>query len=124
MAPISEEGKKERDGYLLVGEWVDYQSGKTYPAGWHHIAVGNIEAIILVHSGSIIPHMQVAQSTKDLDRSKIELKVYSQSAQAQGLFCLPSDNALQTLIAVKKGKEWTSSSAKGKVQFSLIPAFK
>ena len=106
VAPIFEEGKNERAVYLPAGEWVDYQSGKTYSGGWHNIPVGKIEAIIMVRSGAVIPHMQVAQSTKDLDWNNIELKVYGQSAKAQGSLCLPSDNTLHAVSVTKKGKEW------------------
>jgi len=67
----------ERNVYLPgKGRWVDYQTGKVYNPGWNRISTSEIEAVILVREGACIPHAPVAQSTKDIDWSKITLKTY------------------------------------------------
>ncbi|MDX2247995.1 MAG: glycoside hydrolase family 31 protein [Bacteroidia bacterium] len=106
VAPIFEEGKTERAVYLPGGEWVDYQTGKTYSKGWHTIAVGEIEAIILVKSGTILPKIQVAQSTDQMDWTNIELSVYGSGKQASGWLCLPGDQILREIKMVRQGKKW------------------
>lgn len=105
VAPLFEEGQTKREVYLPKGQWIDYQTGKTYSSGWHTIEMGVIEAIILVRAGAVIPHMQIAQSTNDLDWSKIELVVYG-NQPAQGQICFPTDNVLRQLSVTKKGKNW------------------
>ena len=104
VAPLFEEGKKERDVYLPQGQWIDYQTGKSYANGWHSISCDKIEAIIMVREGAIIPHIKKAQSTKDLDWSNIELVAYTTGNEAKGIICLPSDNILRGVSVVKKGK--------------------
>ena len=104
IAPIFEEGKKQRDVYLPQGQWIDYQTGKSYASGWHTIDVGKIESIIMVRDGAVIPHIKLAQSTKDLDWTNIELVAYSTTNDAKGSFCLPSDNVLRGVSVTKKGK--------------------
>lgn len=66
----------ERDVYLPGGSWVDYQTGKTYKAGWNRIATDKMEAVILVRKGAVIPTAQVAQSTKDIDWDHVTMKKY------------------------------------------------
>lgn len=102
VAPLME-NSKGRNVYLPGGNWVDYQTGKTYERGWNNIEAGQIPAIILVREGAIIPHAALAQSTNKIDWSKIELRVYGNKATANGLFCLPTDNKLHHLKTTKKG---------------------
>lgn len=66
----------ERNVYLPGGSWVDYQTGKTYKAGWNRIATDKLEAVILVRKGAVIPTAKVAQSTKDIDWDHITMKKY------------------------------------------------
>ena len=66
----------ERDVYLPGGSWVDYQTGKTYKAGWNRIATDKMEAVILVRKGAVIPTAKVAQSTKDIDWDHVTMKKY------------------------------------------------
>ena len=66
----------ERQVYLPGGSWVDYQTGKTYKAGWNKIATDKLEAVILVRKGAVIPTAKVAQSTKDIDWDHITMKKY------------------------------------------------
>ncbi|MCB0629543.1 MAG: alpha-xylosidase [Saprospiraceae bacterium] len=106
VAPIFEEGQTTRQVYLPKGQWIDYQTGKVYAEGWHDISIGEIEAIILVRAGAVIPTIKVAQSTQDLDWSNIELVVYGDGAAASGQFCLPNDNVLHEIKVNKRGKRW------------------
>jgi alpha-D-xyloside xylohydrolase len=75
-----------------------------YAAGWHRIEAGRIPIVMLVREGAVIPQMQHAQSTSQLDWSKLEMVVYAAGAQnAQGLVCLPSDNVLHKVDAARRG---------------------
>ena len=98
VAPLFESKTTSRDVYLPEGEWVDYQSGQQYSGGWHHISSGEIPAVILVRHGSVIPHIKLAQSTKDMDWKNIELKIYGfDDNSARGLMCFPTDNKLKEI---------------------------
>lgn len=71
VAPMMEEAS-ERYVYLPEGKWVDYQSPKTvYNSGWQKIKAGGIPCIILVRKGAVIPHIPLAQSTSEMDWSKV-----------------------------------------------------
>ncbi len=96
VAPLLEANATGRDVYLPPGQWIDYQTGKTYSGGWQSIQAGVIPVVMLVRDGAVIPHMKLAQSTKDMDWTNLELVVYATNAQtAQGLVCLPADNVLR-----------------------------
>ncbi|MBK7937203.1 MAG: alpha-xylosidase [Lewinellaceae bacterium] len=107
VAPIFESGTKSRDVYLPGGQWIDYQTNKVYEAGWHHIAAGELEVVMLVREGTVLPHIALAQSTADMDWSKLELVVFAaNSTSARGKICLPSDQKLVELSLIKKGKSF------------------
>ncbi|MDD4033593.1 MAG: glycoside hydrolase family 31 protein, partial [Bacteroidales bacterium] len=113
VAPLFKEGSTGRQIYLPKGNWVDYQTGKEYGNGWHEVAAGEIPAIIMVRSGSMIPHIALAQSTDRMDWSKLELLVYGKKAsEAKGLVCLPSDNKLTEVTLTKKGSGFQVSRGK------------
>ena len=59
---------------------------------------------MLVRDGTVIPHIELAQSTMQMDWSKLELVVYATDTKkaAQGLICLPSDNKLHSISLTKK----------------------
>ena len=97
VAPLFAE-TDTRKVYLPPGDWIDYQTGKVYPgAQWHEIKAGAIPVVLLVKNHSVLPHIKVAQSTKDMDWSDVELRVFStDNAPVSGLFALP-DSALQTI---------------------------
>jgi len=104
VAPLMEAGTSGRDVYLPAGQWIDYQTGKSYPGGWHNIQAGQIPVVMLVRDGAVIPHMKVAQSTAQLDWSNLEMVVFGGGAQsAKGVVCLPSDNQLRRVEAVRRG---------------------
>jgi alpha-D-xyloside xylohydrolase len=62
--------------------------------------------VILARGGSVIPHLALAQSTKFMDWSKIELKVYGQAAESKGLLALPTDQKLRELVLARQGSGW------------------
>lgn len=117
VAPLFEE-VESRDVYLPNGEWVDYQTGLTYSKGWHHIKAGEIPIVMLVRSGAIIPHVQLAQSTKDIDWTKITLKVYGSAAKSTGLVYLPGD--LEPTMLEIADKKLVRDPFNGKVKWEII----
>ncbi|HEY1185315.1 MAG TPA: TIM-barrel domain-containing protein [Bryobacteraceae bacterium] len=103
VAPLLEENSTGRDVYLPAGEWIDYQTGKSYSGGWHRIEAGTIPVVMLVRDGAVIPQMEPAQSTAALDWSQLDMVVYAAHAPAaQGLVCLPSDNVLHPIEAARR----------------------
>ncbi len=106
VAPLFE-NVSERNVYLPGGKWIDYQTGTVYEKGWHTIKAGDIPIIALIRDGAVIPHIKLAQSTKDMDWSHIELKVYAVDAtQAKGKLFLPNESKWQELILDKKGAKF------------------
>jgi alpha-D-xyloside xylohydrolase len=106
VAPMFENGTK-RDVYLPPGQWIDYQTGKNYSGGWHTIVAGKIPVVVLVREGAVIPHIALAQSTAQMDWTKLDLVVYAKDAKSvKGLICNPSDNVLHQLSLVKKGNRF------------------
>ena len=104
VAPLLESGMTGRTVYLPEGKWIDYQTEKVYEGGWHQIEAGSLPIIMLVRDGSVLPHLKLAQSTAEMDWSKMNLKVYSaDKKQAEGLVCLPADNRIQ-VVKVDCGK--------------------
>ena len=104
VAPLIESGMTGRTVYLPEGKWIDYQTEKVYEGGWHRIEAGSLPIIMLVRDGSVLPHLKLAQSTAEMDWSKMSLKVYSaDKKQAEGLVCLPADNRIQ-VVKVDCGK--------------------
>ena len=104
VAPLLEE-VTERDVYLPPGQWIDYQTKQVYQGGWHKIKAGDIPIVVLVKNGAVIPHIQLAQSTQDMDWSKLTLKVYAAegTATATGKVFLPGGDTVQTVTTTKKG---------------------
>jgi alpha-D-xyloside xylohydrolase len=116
VAPLFE-NVQERAVYLPKGTWHDYQTGETYEGGWHTIKAGEIPIIALVRDGAVIPHIELAQSTKYMDWSNIELKVYSASGNGEGVLFTPDADQLET-IQVKDG-EVVDNPFGRKVRFSV-----
>jgi alpha-D-xyloside xylohydrolase len=107
VAPLLEE-VTERDVYLPPGQWIDYQTKKVYEGGWHKIKAGDIPIVVLIKNGAVIPHIKLAQSTQDMDWSKLTLKVYATDATtaASGKIYLPGTDAVQTISTAKKGSSF------------------
>jgi alpha-D-xyloside xylohydrolase len=121
VAPMMESGRG-RDVYLPGGSWIDYQTGKTYTGGWHFIEKGEIEIIILVRDGAVIPHIKLAQSTMEMDWSELDLVVYSTGKdEVTGLVCLPGDETLHRVTLAMSGNryELASDPLQGKVAWKI-----
>lgn len=104
VAPLFEKGN-ERDVYLPGGKWIDLQTGTVYPKGWNRIKTSGIEAVILIRDGAVIPQIELAQSTMEMDWSKIDLEVFAADrVDVSGMVCLPSDNELRVLKLKNTGK--------------------
>ncbi len=126
VAPLFEAGITSRDVYLPAGAWIDYQTGKAYAGGWHHLEAGPIPAVILVRDGSVIPHAALAQSTKNIDWSTLELRVFATAATAgaEGLVCLPGDQAAAPLEVrrAEEGFRLARDPLAGRVSWSVHDA--
>ena len=115
-----------RKVYLPPGSWIDYQTGRVYEGTkWHEIAAGKIPVVLLVRNHSVLPHIKVAQSTKDMDWNNVELRVFStDNAPVTGLFTRP-DSTLQTLSLVSRGRTFAlrDDPQAGKVKWDItVPA--
>lgn len=117
VAPLFE-NVNQRDVYLPGnGEWIDYQTGKTYSPGWHTIEKGKLPVVMLIKSGAVLPHIKLAQSTKFMDWSEIDLKVYG-DGNAQGFVCLPENNELKVIQI--KNYSLKENPLEGKTKFNII----
>ncbi|MBN1998030.1 alpha-xylosidase, partial [candidate division KSB1 bacterium] len=121
VAPLFE-SVTERAVYLPPGQWIDYQTGMSYSAGWHHITAGEIPVVVLVREGAVIPHIKPAQSTAFMDWSELELVAYATDSQRlTGLICLPEDQNLHKLILEKADEKLTlvKDPLEGKVNWKI-----
>lgn len=121
VAPLFED-VTSRNVYLPPGSWIDYQTGEIYSGGWHSIEAGEIPVVLLVRDGSVIPRIKLAQSTSEMDWSKLQLVVYSsESPSVNGLVCLPSDQVLHKLSLLKKDNSFQldNDPYNGKVNWEI-----
>jgi alpha-D-xyloside xylohydrolase len=119
-----EENATGRNVYLPPGSWIDYQTGKSYDGGWHQIEAGQIPVVMLVRDGTVLPHIALAQSTMQMDWSKLELVVFAKNVTtAKGLICLPSDNDLHELALTDENGEFklVNDPLAGKVEWNIRP---
>jgi alpha-D-xyloside xylohydrolase len=107
VAPLLQSGSTRRDVYLPPGTWIDYQTGRSYPAGWHAIDAGAIPIVILVRTGAAIPRIALAQSTSQMDWSKLEMVVFGNDRTARGLVFLPGDQATREVTVSGHGGRYT-----------------
>ena len=107
VAPLFE-NVEERSVYLPEGEWVDYQTGSVYSKGWHSIKPGKLPIVVLVRSGALIPHIKLAQSTKDMDWTTLKLVPFGSddAQQAIGKVFWPDADKWYELKAEKSGGQW------------------
>jgi alpha-D-xyloside xylohydrolase len=109
VAPMMKSGKG-RKVYLPPGNWTDYQTGKTYSGGWHDIAHGALEIIVLIREGVMIPHIGLAQSTRDMDWSSLELKIYGAgSGEVSGLVAIPGEETVHRIVLNRSGRRYILS---------------
>ena len=124
VAPLMHGNETSRDVYLPPGTWIDYQTGRDYSGGWQKIEAGKIPEIILVRDGTVLPHIALAQSTLQMDWSKIELVVYAKDATtAKGSIFLPGDTGLRELSLTKSDGAFKldSDPFAGKVSWNIRP---
>jgi alpha-D-xyloside xylohydrolase len=127
VAPLFHENATARDVYLPPGTWIDYQTGKAWDGGWQHIEAGPLPVVMLVRDGTVLPQIQLAQSTLQMDWSKLDLVVFAKnSPTAKGLVCLPADNVLHELVLNKSGSGFklANDPFAGKVTWNLRQAAK
>ena len=77
--------------------------------------------VLLVKNHSVLPHIKIAQSTKDMDWNNVELRVFStDNAAVNGLFTRP-DSDLQTISLVPRGREFVlrQDPSAGKVKWTI-----
>ena len=122
VAPLFED-VVERNVYLPEGQWIDYQTKKVYDGGWHSIEAGEIPIIALVRNGTAIPHIDLAQSTRDMNWDDLELKIFAANGtnKATGKVFLPEGNSLRTIKLSRQGNnfEIIENPLKGKTSFIL-----
>ena len=122
VAPLLHENETSRAVYLPPGTWIDYQTGKNYAGGWQTIEAGRIPEIILVRDGTVVPHIALAQSTAQMDWSKIELVVYAKDATTEkGCIFLPGAGELHELAITKENGVFklASDPSAGKVTWNI-----
>jgi alpha-D-xyloside xylohydrolase len=122
VAPLLHENETSRAVYLPPGTWIDYQNGKSYDGGWQKIEAGNIPEIILVRDGTVIPRIALAQSTAQMDWSKLELVVFAKDATtAKGSLFLPGDSELHELTLVEQDDKFklVNDPFAGKVSWNI-----
>ena len=121
VAPMFASGAS-RKVYLPPGDWIDYQSGKVYRGTqWHEITAGQIPVVLLVRNHAVLPHIKVAQSTKDMDWDNVELRVFStDAAPVSGLFTRPGSD-VQTLSLVPRAQSFAlrDDPQAGKVKWTI-----
>jgi len=122
VAPLMHENETGRNVYLPPGTWIDYQTGKNYSGGWQKIEAGEIPEIILVRDGTVIPRITLAQSTSQIDWSKIELDVFAKDAtRAKDFVFLPGYTKLHELAMTKENGAFKldDDPFAGKVSWSI-----
>lgn len=123
VAPMMQDEAVSREVYLPPGRWIDYQTGDSYRGGWHLIESGELPVVMLVRDGAAIPHIGLAQHTRALDWSDIEIKVFSEDkSTAEGHICLPEDNVLHPLHLEQNGEgrfELTDDPLEDKVSWRI-----
>lgn len=121
VAPMFENGDS-RDVYLPPGRWIDYQTKIQYSEGWNTIKVADIPVIVLVKDGAVLPHVNLAQSTKDIDWDEIELLVFSSNDKASGRLYTPGSDQSKEIVVTKKNDnyELEVDPYQGEVNYRIV----
>ncbi len=121
VAPFFET-EKSRKVYLPNGNWIDYQTGKKYTRGWHEVSHGDLEVIMMVREGAVLPQVKVAQSTNEIDWSHIDLVQFG-NPQAETVIPLyiPTETEVKEIKLSKKGSRTvvTQDAFAGKIKWSI-----
>lgn len=121
VAPIFE-NVKSREVYLPKGKWVDYQTKKVYEGGWHHIETGELDVVVMVREGAVLPQVKVAQSTNDIDWTSMDLISYDLGSGIRPVqIVLPSDNQIVNVKIEKKGSSYRipNDPFQGKIKMTV-----
>jgi alpha-D-xyloside xylohydrolase len=121
VAPLMESGEGRRV-YLPPGEWIDYQTGRSYAGErWHQIKAGKIPVVLLVKNHAAVPHVKATQSTAEIDWKNVELRVFSTDhAPASGLFALPTGGVQSlNLTASPSGYALQADPLRGRVKWQV-----
>lgn len=125
VAPLFAE-TDHRKVYLPPGTWIDYQTGRRYPgAAWHDIRAGEVPIVLLARSGAAIPHIALAQSTAELDWSRIELRVFSaDGGPVGGGFARPGEELTRLELRADDGGAYglVADPLAGKVRWRITTA--
>lgn len=106
VAPLLE-NVNGRKVYLPEGKWINYITNQIHEGGKYiFVQAGQIPGILFIREGSIIPHIQLTQSTAWMDWKKIILKVYTDDEKASGVFYDPATKEIKDLTANKKDSSW------------------
>ncbi|MFW6268575.1 MAG: TIM-barrel domain-containing protein [Bacillota bacterium] len=123
VAPLMESGQEERKVYLPPGTWIDYQTGQVYQGTqWHEIKSGEIPVILLIKSGAILPKLEVAQSTAELNWEKVYIEVYNtDEKEITGYFALPEEKEVNRLVLDLSGEkpQLKEDPYEGKINWEL-----
>lgn len=124
VAPLMQDHATGRNVYLPPGTWIDYQTGKNYSGGWHHINAGEIPIVMLVKSGTVLPHINLAQMTMNMDWSNLKLVVFaSGEKKVEGKVFLPGNNELHKVTLTKNSSGryvLDNDPLNGKVNWQII----
>ncbi len=94
VAPLFEEAATHRDVYLPKGNWIDLLHPNDIYEGekWHSIAANELCGVALVRAGAVIPMVDVAQCTRDIDWNSMKYHHYTTGKEAIcGIALNPSD---------------------------------
>ncbi|MFT0795449.1 glycoside hydrolase family 31 protein [Synechococcus sp. H70.1] len=103
-APVVRPGVRCRAVYLPAGTWFDWWTGQAHSGPGYVLAPAPLEQLpLFVRSGSILPLAPPCQSTADLRRDQLRLKLYP----GDGSFTLYEDDG-QTLAY--SGGHWATTT--------------
>lgn len=84
VAPFFEDEQSQRSVYLPGGIWRDLFTGEKYTGGIHTLSDNGLRGIALVRAGAVIPRMEPALTTSDLDWKKIQYHHYTAEGRVFG----------------------------------------
>lgn len=122
----------ERLVYLPPGGWFDYQTGERYQGGgWITLPLDEIPVVLLVRDGAVVPHVNVAQSTDEIDWDVLELRTYGEPQENPIVKLVKPDGSILSVQLTKQDgalqlphelahdqKEWTVSRFDAKLASS------
>lgn len=105
VAPIFETGSTSRSVYLPKGNWIDFQTKKSFSSGWHTMQTDKLNCIILVKEGTVLPVLKSAQHTGELDWDSITLNTYGNNGNWFGHLAYPDHMEIHDIKLSQKPKK-------------------